>query len=425
MLKNNLAKNVLTYAIGGAIGPAIPFFLLPVMTKYLSPSDYGILSILTAFQSISLYIISFNQHSAYTRFFYDNEGQNTKLLMMNNTFVITIIFIIFILITSTSRNFHNIFIQVDKVWIYLMVFIAYAGSLELLLKTHMQIANKPKTYVFINVGSALIIALITLYLVVSKSFLWQGKVYSMLIYFTLFLIVFLAYLISNDNFSLNFNLDIFKETTRFGAGLLIGSIAGWGLNMSDRFLISGLLNVEDVGKYTVAHQFGYVVFIIVASIGKAWSPYFWKNFLKKGDEGKDFIIKNSRYIFLLVILITFLIINLSPFLMEIMVDKQYHESKSYVKWIALGYGIQGIQVIFIQYITFHKKTHFLSFITLLTLIIKLITSYSLINIFGVIGAAWSTFICFLFPTLGIIIYSAILEKEHVFKLFNLNINRML
>ena len=147
--------------------------------------------------------------------------------------------------------------------------------------------------------------------------------------------------------------------------------------------------------------------------------------MKKGDEGKDFIIKNSRYIFLLVILITFLIINLSPFLMEIMVDKQYHESKSYVKWIALGYGIQGIQVIFIQYITFHKKTHFLSFITLLTLIIKLITSYSLINIFGVIGAAWSTFICFLFPTLGIIIYSAILEKEHVFKLFNLNINRML
>nr|HMQ52991.1 hypothetical protein [Anaerolineae bacterium] len=41
-----LAKNALTYGVGQVLNRFISFLLLPVFTAYLTPSDYGVISIL-------------------------------------------------------------------------------------------------------------------------------------------------------------------------------------------------------------------------------------------------------------------------------------------------------------------------------------------------------------------------------------------
>ena len=268
--------------------------------------------------------------------------------------------------------------------------------------------------------SALSIALITIYMVVGKSYLWQGKLYSMMIYYTIFLTFFVFYFLYSKKFLIKLDKNLLKETFRFGAGLIIGTISLWGMNMSDRFIISAILDVGEVGKYAVAHQFGYIVSIIIASVGKAWSPYFWDNFLNNGEEGKNFIIKTSRLIFIGILFLILIVIFTSPILIRFMINDEYHLSSDYIKWIALGYGVQGMQIIFIQYLSYHKKTLFLSLIILITLILKVIMSYILVNSFGLIGAACSTLICFTLPTIAIIVYAFNLEKEHIKKLFNLS-----
>ena len=82
-----------------------------------------------------------------------------------------------------------------------------------------------------------------------------------------------------------------------------------------------------------------------------------------------------------------------------MVDEQYYGAEKYLKWIAAGYGIQGLQIIFIQYIVLHKKTLFLSIVSIVTLTLKmfisyfgqfllLINVYSLTSLYELLSTSW-------------------------------------
>ena len=417
---DRLVSHTLIYIVGSVIGPAIPFLLLPIMTRYLSPSDYGILSILTAFQSFSLYLISFNQHSSYTRFYYQYPEKKSQSLMINCLLIITGVFAVLLTFLWVTGNFYKNIILVNKSWIYIVLFIAYFSALELLLKTHMQMKKRPIPYVLISFGSAAFVAFITVYFVIIKGQKWEGKIYALIIYYIVFSIVFFLYLCFGKQFNLKPKLNISLESIKFGAGLIIGTIAIWGINLMDRFFISSYGSMDDLGKYTVGFQYGYIVFILIAALGKAWGPYFWENFLRNGKDGKELIIIYSKYILIVVILLTSLVIIIGPVILKLMVDEQYYGAEKYLKWIAAGYGIQGLQIIFIQYIVLHKKTLFLSIVSIVTLTLKMFISYFLINEFGAIGAAWSTCISFIIPTTAIIIYSKVLEPIHISKLLSFN-----
>jgi len=61
IFKHKLFKNTFIYTGTNVINKAIPFFLLPIMTRYLTPTDYGIvatfgvlLAIMTVFVGLSM-----------------------------------------------------------------------------------------------------------------------------------------------------------------------------------------------------------------------------------------------------------------------------------------------------------------------------------------------------------------------------------
>ncbi|MCA6417299.1 MAG: oligosaccharide flippase family protein, partial [Cytophagales bacterium] len=56
MVDSNLLKSSFVFTASNALNSAIPFLLIPVLTRYLSPSDYGIVSI---FQVVATMLISF------------------------------------------------------------------------------------------------------------------------------------------------------------------------------------------------------------------------------------------------------------------------------------------------------------------------------------------------------------------------------
>jgi O-antigen/teichoic acid export membrane protein len=47
-----ISKETIIYGIGNAAGSVVSFLLLPLYTKYLTPEDYGYLSIFSVLQSI-------------------------------------------------------------------------------------------------------------------------------------------------------------------------------------------------------------------------------------------------------------------------------------------------------------------------------------------------------------------------------------
>ena len=65
--KSPLFKSFVAYTMGGALSSAVPFFLLPVLTRYLTPEDYGFVATFQAILVVTMPFVGVNLDGAIAR----------------------------------------------------------------------------------------------------------------------------------------------------------------------------------------------------------------------------------------------------------------------------------------------------------------------------------------------------------------------
>ena len=98
-----IVSHGIIYSISNLLTKAIGLILIPVYAKYLTVSDYGILSIITPFTATVLVMFDFGLKASYSRFYFDHPDRSYQRKLLGNTLMIsvligTIFFILYILI---------------------------------------------------------------------------------------------------------------------------------------------------------------------------------------------------------------------------------------------------------------------------------------------------------------------------------------
>jgi len=65
----------LIYGLGGLVSRILAVVLLPLYTRYLSPSDYGIVETLIALTTVIGIVLALGIGSAFFRFYFDAEDE--------------------------------------------------------------------------------------------------------------------------------------------------------------------------------------------------------------------------------------------------------------------------------------------------------------------------------------------------------------
>lgn len=396
LYSSQLLKSSSIYLFGGLLNPAISFLLLPVLTRYLTPSDYGILAIINSVNGFLLNLVIFGQNSSLQRFFYDYDKDRSKELLINCFLIVSVTSLISGVLLWVFQSIFKYNFGFENWWLAVILFIAYSTAFKTLIQSHMQIAKHPITFVQISVSSFLITILLSIYLVVYRGYDWQGRVYASLIFGILFLVFGVGFMLFSNKVSLTPSKSVLKDISYFGSGLVPGALAGWGLNLADRFILSHMVGAATTGLYNIGYQFGYIVYLVVAACGRAWAPYFWENYLSKGEIGRRNIMRVSRNILIGIFLLALSVALIGPIILRIMVPPQFYEASKYIKWVAFGYAFQGLQIVFSPYLAYHKKTFLMSLIATTSVILNVILNLLLIPYYGGVGAAIATLLAFLF-----------------------------
>ena len=74
-----LLKNISIYTIGNIINKSLGFILIPIYSIYLTTSDYGIISGMTLFMSLTAVIITLSLDRAVYRCYFDYEKEEPQL----------------------------------------------------------------------------------------------------------------------------------------------------------------------------------------------------------------------------------------------------------------------------------------------------------------------------------------------------------
>lgn len=380
------AKN---YVTADLFAKGLMFLSIPILTRLLTTSDYGILGVFTSVTSILIIIFGLGIRGAVTRYYYEDKLDFGKFLGTNITFLI--VFGVFLtLILSVFKDSISSFFRIpSNLFIYAIIIAVFSVAYEI-YKAFLQASKNSKKYSILGVVKSLFTLSLTLIIILQlEKDRYLGQVYAQLIVIVFISIYSLVKILKLSK--LNINKQYLKYSLIFGIPVVFHLLSQTVLSSFDQIIINQLVGERETGLYTFAFQIGLIQSIISMGVLRAWTPIFYEKLKqKKHREIEELVVKYSIIIYILALCL----ILFSYEIIFIMADQKFYSSQEMVPIIVLSYVFFFLYTIYVGYSFYHKKTYLIAIFTLIAGIINIILNYTLIPIYGFEVAAFTTLISY-------------------------------
>lgn len=389
-----MIKNSTIYLGSSIVNKAVPFLLLPIMTKYLSPEDYGLLSIYTIFITLYTAFIGMNLHMNISKNFFKVSKEELSLYVGNILIILSATFLFYLMITYLITLKFNTIFSIPSEY---LLFIPFISSMIMVNELNTTILrNEQRAYVFgaFEISNTIIKMSVTILLLLVFSYGWYAQVFGVLTGAIVFFIIGLIYMYKRGYITLSYKKEKVNDILNISVPIIPHLLSGIIIAMSDRLFIEKMVSIEAVGIYTVGYMFGMVVMLFTDAFIKAWSPWFYKNLAQPTHDKKIKIVRYT-YIYMTAIFILAITISLAgKFILPYFVDEKFYGAGKFILWVSLGYAVRGSYQIFLPYLVHISKTSFLSISSMIAAILNLFLNYIFIDYYGAIGAAYATILAF-------------------------------
>ena len=390
---SNLFKGTSIYLLSNIINLIIPFLLLPILTRYLTPAEYGQMAMFLMVVSGFSAFVGLSVHGASSRKYFDFQNDKLVLSEFNASClqILTISALCFLFFVNVFRDELVSYLNIPERWLYSAIFISYAFFIIELRLSQWQIRNKAKEYGLLQVTRSLLNMLLSLILVIMMFKGVEGRIEAMTITAFMFSTISL-YLLYKDKLVVfkSWNLSYIKEALAFGVPLIPHIVGAFLLISIDRFFINKELGLEKTGIFMIALQFSLVLSVFFDSINKAYVPWLFERLKRDDETEKRQIVRMTYLYFILVFALAGLAFIIGPYFVVLIAGDNYKESGEIIGWLCLGQCIRGLYLMVTNYIFYSKKTSILSFITITTGTFNIIFLIFLLKEYGLRGAGYAS-----------------------------------
>ncbi|CAM4284852.1 lipopolysaccharide biosynthesis protein [Pseudoalteromonas ostreae] len=387
-------KKILSFALGPVGGALLGFISLPIITWFFSQEDIGRLAMLNVVVGFCTLFFSLGLDQAYVREFHE---VNNRPALFKATLLpgLTLLIISLCLLLGYNNIISHWLFEVDSQLLSLLVALVILSTfisrfLSLILRMNEQGVAYSMSLLL---PKLLLIIIILSYLLFSVS---KNITNLVLANVTAALLVFFIFAWNTRNEWLaglreKIDYSYLKSLLSFGAPLIFGGLAFWGLTASDKILLKELSDFEQLGLYSVAVSFAAAATIVQSVFSTVWVPTVYK--WAATGEDLDKIYKVNRYV-LLTVIVLFCLAGLLSWMVTFILPSNYAS----VQWIlisCLGYPLlYTLSETTVVGIGVTRRTKFSLLATLFAFIINLFGNWWLIPLWGAAGAAVSTCISF-------------------------------
>lgn len=388
--KSSFISGAGVYLFSNILNGVIPFILLPILTRYLSPSQYGevamfqtLLGALGAFVGIAFV-------GAANRKYYDSNIDKEELADFIGS-CIQLILIFSIVVFSVLFIFQSYFsewLSLKSSYVLFAVLVAFCSVIISIRLGQWQIKKKAVKYGVLQISQSLLNMVLSLLFVVVLLKGAEGRINAQIVVSVIFLVV-AVYLLKKDNLLKVFiwRKDYLTEALKFGVPLMPHIAGGFLLVSVDRFVINKEIGLAEAGIYMVAVQLTAAIGIVFDAINKAYVPWLFEKLKADQLQQKQKIVKLTYGWFFLIILGVTLAFFIGPSLVVLIAGEKYAQAGKVIGWLALGQGFQGMYLMVTNYIFYSKRTGLLSVVSISSGVLNLILLIVLVRIFGLEGAA--------------------------------------
>lgn len=411
LVQSSLIKNSFIYVICDGINKAIPFLLLPFITHYLTPSDYGLVTNYNVYVQILSVFGYLTTAGALPVMFYKLDKNEIKKYVSNMLLLNTLACFICLLVVLLSASLSEKTFGLPLIFqLSALVVVWFAGitNVNMLL---WRCEEKPFSFGFYQISQSALNALTTILFVIILLLGWKGRIYSMIMATVVFGIISLVVLCKRDFITFKIDKSYLKQITLFALPLIPHALSFWFKSGTDKIMLTQMCGLSDNGLYSVAMTWGGIVSMFLIAFNNSYSPYLYKK-LAYFDKNKEGTIKEQeklvRIIWLSVVA-TFICVlilwGISAFLIRIAYAPSYYESLEYLPWVMLGQFFYGGYLMFVCFLHYTFKTKILGLITFTWSIMQILITYLMILWIGSIGAAISSAIISMLTFISVSAYA--------------------
>jgi len=389
-----LFKNASIYVVLQVVNKGIPFLLLPILTRYFSTQEYGIIASYNLFLGFITILIAINLHgAANVNYFHLKKdefrnyvGNLFNILLFSTLIVLIIVFLFSNLITGK--------LNISSLWLYVAICAALMQTLTIINLTLWMAEQKPKPYAIYEISQTLVNIGLSLLLVIVYHFNWQGRIIGTSIASIIFGLISMYILFKRGFARFNYYWPHIKDALKFGIPLIPHQFALWMRSGIDIVLITSIVGLSATGVYSVGLQLGAIIGIIAHAFNNAYSPYLYKKLKNITNRDKLSVVIFTYLYFISILLIALCFSAIFIIALPLLVGKDFQEASRLILLISLAYAFNGMYLMVVNYIYYVKKTHLLSMATIATSILHVLLSYLLLKEFGIIGVAYASLISF-------------------------------
>ena len=386
---NRYLKSLMGFSIGPLIGAIFGFITIPIITYFISPSEYGRVSMFTLAQTILGMIVYLGMDQAYIKFFTSTDEKDT--LLINSTIPpFGLVVFISILVITFNKSISLWLFDTEEELLCVLCLVLYLPFSVIERFGTITLRVKEKVLQF-SVFSVIVKALT---LVFSVTFLvFIGRDYRSIIYATVAAQIVGSSIIGIYTFKkldikrIKLDKSIIEKMLRFGIPLVPATIVGWVLNSMDKIMIRNICDYEQLGLYSAALKIVAILMILQSCFSNFWTPIAFR-WDKENKSIKQFDFVGNLLSFVLVSV--FIMIMLFKNIIISILSPEYRAAVNIVPFLVLYPIMYTLSEVTVVGVYFTGKSGFTIVVALISCIVNLVLNSVFIPRWGAIGASVAT-----------------------------------
>lgn len=414
MGKTKVIRNTAFYTIGSVLPKLLNFILLPILTLYLSPTDYGIISYTYSLVTFLYVIILLSLNTFLIRHYFDCKTEEERKKLFGNVFL----FITVSNIILTGLVFllgPLIFKEFDlQIPFFPYVYLALINNSLMIFATipliHFRVKEEAFKFSLLSFSHSFLNIGLVAILIVFANMGVLGHYYGRLIGNTIFLFIYLYIIFKNSIFVVN--IKQIKYMLAFSLPLVLGALSNIIIRFLDRILLERFGSINDIGIYSVAYTISFSISLILVGLYKAVEPTVYREYNNPDFATKFLNIKT--YLIYIFSIIAFSLALFGREILTIMASDKFVNAYLYIPILVLAALMSGAVALFATLSVAEKKTRLNSKATIAGAFSSIILNLVFIRYWGFYAAAITNVVAF-FIIISIILKGINMKVTGLFK----------
>lgn len=363
------------FSVYSFVNKGIVFLLLILLANYISPDDYGYLSLFNTVLTVLGFIIALSSEGYLGIVFFKDGKEGQRQVISAVSLIITIISIllfaiIFLFGSSISKS-----VNLNVELLYISVIISFATIVKNMYLDNIRLHEEVKMYGIVSCSNAFLFFILSLVFVIALGLSWQGQIFANLLVSVLYGGYALFYFLRKKYFTINFK-KILKPMLIWSIPLIPHAASGFIRQGCDRYIINAFHSIGDVGLFSFALNIANIVFIIGLGFNSSNSVDIYKTLSDNSISNLERYrrLNRIRKLFSNLYLLCSIFIVIAAFIFVPILLPQYADSKYYIIILTVFGYFQCIYLLWTNYLFYYNRTKEIMFITFTSSILHLLLS---------------------------------------------------